>query len=489
MSQRNRPESGQALVELLKAKSRSRRANLRANSSPETVSFSKRNDLTPILEMVQRSPSDLMMPARNVRSFDIAHIREIARSIAELGFTDPVLIDESSEVLDGVVRVEAAKLLGMPHIPCLLARHLSSAQRRQLRLAVNRLQEKGSWDLGELRVVMQELIVENVSLEVAGFTLSEVDQIVLDDDPPLAEVGELEPAPDAKPVARLGDVFALGTHRLVCGDCRDLSVLRSAMQNDCARLILTDQPYNVPISGNVTMGNHREFAMASGEMSERDFSAFNSSWMAAALAHLADGGLFATFIDWRGYANVHAAAIRCGLSPLNLIVWGKNNAGMGSLYRSRHELLPLYKKGNAPHVNNVKLGKDGRWRSNLWEYHGASSAGSEARAGARSHPTVKPSNMLEDALLDLTNRGDVVLDPFLGSGSMLIAAERAGRVCRAVEIDPQYVDVAIRRWQTLTGRHAVLESTGQRLEELTADRSSIESSPHIGPSMKERHHD
>jgi DNA modification methylase len=183
--------------------------------------------------------------------------------------------------------------------------------------------------------------------------------------------------------------------------------------------------------------------------------------MQASLAFLTDGGLFATFIAWRGYAIVHAAAIQLGLVPLNLVVWGKTNAGMGSLYRSQHELLPLFKKGKAAHVNNIQLGKAGRWRSNLWQYPGASSMGSDARRGLNDHPTVKPTAMLEDALLDLTNRDDVVLDPFSGSGSTLIAAEKTGRRCRGVEIDPRYVDLTVRRWQNITGRDAVLGSTGQ----------------------------
>ena len=158
--------------------------------------------------------------------------------------------------------------------------------------------------------------------------------------------------------------------------------------------------------------------------------------------------------------TVSTAAVELGLAPLNLI-WAKTNAGMGSLYRSQHELLPLFKKGNAAHVNNVKLGKGGRWRSNLWTYPGASSLGSDARRGLRDHPTVKPTAMLEDALLDLTNRDDSVLDPFLGSGSMLIAAEKTGRRCRAVELDPLYVDVAVRRWQAHSKRDAVHAESGE----------------------------
>ena len=244
------------------------------------------------------------------------------------------------------------------------------------------------------------------------------------------------------------------------------------MEDDLpARLVLTDEPYNVKISGHVTGGNHREFAMASGEMSDAEFLAFNEAWMATVLPCLCNGGIFGTFIDWRGLPIVHLAAVTVGLAPSNLIVWAKTNAGMGSLYRSQHELLPLFKNGSASHVNNVALGKHGRWRSNVWTYPGASSLGSDARRGLEEHPTVKPTAMLEDALLDLTNRGDIVVDPFLGSGSTLIAADKTGRVCRGVELDPLYVDVIVRRYEAATGAPGLLVQTGETFEALAIRRA------------------
>jgi DNA modification methylase len=239
-----------------------------------------------------------------------------------------------------------------------------------------------------------------------------------------------------------------------------------------ARIILTDEPYNVRISGNVTRGDHREFPMASGEMTNEEFRTFNMRWTAAAVAHLCDGGVFSTFIDWRGYHVVHDVATALQLTPMNIIVWVKSNAGLGSLYRSQHELLPLYKKGAGSHVNNIELGRRGRWRSNVWHCAGASSLGSDARRGLKDHPTIKPVAILKDALMDLANRGDIVLDPFLGSGSTLIAAHRTGRVCRGVELDPLYVDLTIRRFETETRQTARLMATGESFAELTAKRAS-----------------
>jgi DNA modification methylase len=333
------------------------------------------------------------------------------------------------------------------------------------------LTEKGQWDLDALKIEFEELILLDAPIEITGFSPAEIDHVILGDAAEGLEQGPHEPDPAAA-VAMVGDIFQLGAHRVVCGDATDLAVLAQLMEGDApARLVLTDEPYNVKIAGNVTGGAHREFAMASGEMTDAEFLRFNEGWMAAVLPSLCDGGIFGTFIDWRGSQTVHSEAAKLGLAPLNLIVWAKSNAGMGSLYRSQHELLPLFKKGAASHVNNVELGRRGRWRSNVWSYPGASSLGSDARRGLRDHPTVKPTAMLEDALLDLTNRGDIVIDPFLGSGSTLIAADKTGRICRGVELDPLYVDVIARRYEAATRNPAVLIETGEAFDALAARRA------------------
>jgi DNA modification methylase len=458
------------VLEPLKAKSRQRRDQLARLSAPGAQAGVIRNDLLPKLQLVDRAPAEVSISARNVRGLDPAHIRETASAVSHLGFSVPILIDHDNNLVDGAVRLEAAKLLGLPRVPCIVVSHLSASERRLLRIAMNRLQEKGQWNLDSLRIEFQELILEDAPIEITGFSLPEIDQILLDDDVSAVDPGPLAPGPDAQPVARIGDHFILGRHEIICGDATDPHVLERLMHEDQAQLLLTDEPYNVKISGNVTRGAHREFVMASGEMSDREFHVFNDAWMAACRSHLRDGALFGTFIDWRGYPTVHAAATALGLSPVNLIVWVKTNAGMGSQYRSQHELLPLFKIGTAPHVNNVELGKHGRWRSNTWIYPGASSMGSDARRGLQDHPTVKPVAMLEDALLDMTNRDDIVLDPFLGSGSTLIAAERAGRCCRGLELDPSYVDVILRRYHEVTGGQGILRETGETVSELAERR-------------------
>jgi DNA modification methylase len=361
--------------------------------------------------------------------------------------------------------------LGLDRVPCVRIEHLNPGEQRVLRLPVNRLAEKGQWDLDALKIEFEELILLDAPMEITGFSPAEIDHVILGDATEGLEQGPLEPD-SATAVARIGDIFQLGPHRIICGDATDPAVLVRLLEGDAsARLVLTDEPYNVRIAGNVTGGRHREFAMASGEMTDAEFLAFNEAWMSAVLPCLCDGGVCGTFIDWRGLPTVHSAASKLGLVPLNLIVWVKTNGGMGSLYRSQHELLPLFKKGTAAHVNNVEFGKRGRWRSNVWTYPGASSLGSDARRGLKDHPTVKPTAMLEDALLDLTHRGDIVIDPFLGSGSTLIAANKTRRVCRGVELDPLYVDVIVRRYEAATGDPAVLVETGETFEPLALRRA------------------
>ena len=471
----------------IKARNRERRGASRRLAAAQAAPGSLRNDLLPPLELVGIRLDELKLSPRRLRKLDPAHVREVANSIARLGYSKPMLVGRDNVVIDGEIVVEAARLLGLDRLSCVRVGHLNDSEQRLLRLAVNRLAEKGEWDIEALRIEFNELILDDAPIEIAGFAPDEIDNVLSLDPDDSRERGPLAPETGADPVARLGDFFQLGPHCLACGDARDAAVLAGLMSvgaksrhgrramsirnRSLARIVLTDEPYNVPIAGNVTGGRHREFAMASGEMSESEYLAFNEAWMATALPYLANGGLLATFIDWRGYAIVDAAAANLGLAPINLVVWAKTNAGIGNLYRSQHELLPLFKKGDAPHINNVRLGKRGRWRSNVWTYPGASSLGSDARRGLAEHPTVKPTAMLEDALLDLTGCGDIVLDPFLGSGSTLIAAHRTGRVCRGVEIDPLYVDLIIRRFETETGENAVLTDTGETLKELAARRA------------------
>ena len=490
---RKMPLSGKSLRHALRAKSRHRREELSQLATGSATSHPIRNDLVPKLELVERVPGELGVPARNVRKIETAHVREIASRDQQFGLLRSGSDRRAERRSRRRLRVEAAKLLGLPHIPCIRANHLSTPERRLVRMALNRLGEKGSWDFDELKLELEELILENAPVEITGFSMTEVDQILIGEEPVSHRSRSAGTGAGCKARRAVGRSLYFGQAPHSLRRFYRPRALEILMSDDEARLILTDEPYNVPVVGHVTSGVHREFLMASGEMSDAEFRAFNAAWIGASLRHLRDGGLFGTFIDWRGYPAVIAAALQLGLAPLNLIVWAKTNAGMGSLYRSQHELVPLFKKGKASHVNNVELGKNGRWRSNVWTYPGASSMGSEARQGLRHHPTVKPVTILEDALLDMTERGDIVLDPFLGSGSTLVAAERTGRHCRGLELDPLYVDVILRRYEAVTGRPAVLERTGETYAELAMRRRRDAEDDPVPLSNAEtaagRHHD
>jgi DNA modification methylase len=456
----------------IKAKGRGQRKRL-AKAAQAAAAHCLRKDIMPPVQFVEVSIDELKAPTRKLRKDDLTRVKQIAKSMSDFQFYGVILIDKDNSIVDGHVRFEAAKLLGLRTLRCIRVDHLSDVELRLLRLAIGRLGETAQWDLDEIRIEFVELIRLGADIGTSGFSISEVGQIIIGDRAEGIEEGPLAPEGAAVAVAQSGDMFQVGPHRVNCGDATNPDVLSRLMVGVAlACLVLTDQPYNVKIAGNVTRGNHREFAMASGEMSGEGFLSFNLDWMRPATSYLRDGGIIATFIDWRGAATVANAAAELGLEPLNLVVWAKTNAGMGSLYRSGHELLPLFKKGDAPHVNNVQLGKHGRWRSNVWTYPGASAFGSDARQGLKDHPTVKPVAMLQDALIDLTNRGDIVLDPFLGSGSTLIAAEKMGRICHGVELDPLYVDVIIRRYAAVTGKSAVLVETGETFEALALRRSA-----------------
>jgi hypothetical protein len=295
----------------------------------------------------------------------------------------------------GIRGVEAAKLLGLSSVPCIRIDHLDETEQRLLRLAVNRLGEKGAWDLDELE--FEELTITDAPIEISGFGADEVEQLTEEG----REDGQaltIDVAPSlGSAVARLGDVFRLGPHCVICGDLTDPAVIRRLMGDDVARFVLTDAPFDVAIGRDVTGGEAEKSAEASGAdaMTDGVLLDTNWTWIETVPPYLVDGGLLGTFIDWRGLSIVHASATALGLTPLDLVVWAKANAGMGSLYASQHELLPLFKKGSAAHVNNLSIGKRGRQRTNLWTYPDVASPGSGAQKNDRDHRSEKPVAMLE----------------------------------------------------------------------------------------------
>jgi DNA modification methylase len=416
----------------------------------------------------------------NARTHTRKQIRQIAESIKRFGFNNAVLIDDKGEIIAGHGRLEAAKVLGLAEVPALRLSHLSETEKRAYILADNRLAEKAGWDREILAIELQGLNDLGFEVELTGFEIGEIDIILEDADEARREAsGPEDEVPDPLPgpaVSQHGDLWVLGKHRLACGDALDDAAYELLLGGERAEFVFTDPPYNVKVDGHVCgrgRVRHREFAMASGEMSPQAFTDFLKGAFRPLVAHTEDGSIHEICMDWRHMTEMMAAGGEVYSELKNLCVWSKTNAGMGSLYRSQHELIFVWKAGTGPHINSVELGRHGRNRSNVWRYPGISSMRAGRLEELAMHPTVKPVALVADAIKDCSRRNDIVLDPFVGSGTTVIAAERAGRRARGIEIDPAYVDVAIRRWQTYTGKAASLADTGQSFEEIEGERVAL----------------
>ena len=420
---------------------------------------------------------DLAPYANNARTHSKKQVRQIADSIRRFGFCNPVLIADDNTIIAGHGRVEAAKLIGMTEVPVRRLSHLSKDEVRAYILADNKLAENAGWDRDLLAIEMQGLIDLDFDIEGLGFSTVEIDLTIGDKQPSDSEVDSardrVEPVGQGPAVTRAGDLWLLGPHRLLCGDARSKLDVARLCDGKSATLLFTDLPYNVPIDGHVTgLGRvrHREFALASGEMDETAFTAFLTDSLEAAASQLTDGAIAYVCMDWRHMREVLAAGHAVFPDLKNLCVWNKTNGGMGSFYRSKHELVFVFKKGTAPHVNTFGLGDAGRYRTNVWDNPGISSLGASRDEELAMHPTVKPVALIADAIKDCSRRGDVILDVFGGSGSTLIAADQCGRFARLIEIDPLYCDTIIRRFERLTGEQARLAETGRTFADVTAER-------------------
>ncbi|MCV2866830.1 site-specific DNA-methyltransferase [Albidovulum sediminicola] len=436
-------------------------------ATPAPAGGGRRNDLLPGLT-IETWPVASLVGARNpVRKPSKKQVARACRSIQRLGFRVPPLVCADGEIIDGHARIEAARQLGLERVPCIVVKDLTPDQIRLLRLAVNRLQERGEWDEQALKLEFAYLLEFEPDLVVTGFEAPEIDRILVLDDggpeetDPLDEIGDL-PAPDASAVTRPGDTWQLGVHRVHCGNARSPEDLASLVDGRKVVAVFTDPPYNVRVNGHVRVGKGKfaEFAEASGEMSEAAYEDFLRITIGNTAKVVDPGGVLYLCIDWR-HAEVLMRVLReLGLELLNLCVWVKDRPGMGSLYRSQHELVLVAKKPGAPHRNNVQLGAHGRNRSTVWRYAGATGGRKAQEDDFSLHPTVKPVRLVRDTFLDVTAMDDVVLDPFLGSGTTALAAERARRACVGLEISPAYVDVAVGRWEEMTGLEAIHEATG-----------------------------
>src|SRR5436190_2784348 len=438
-----------------------------------------------LLNMVYRPIEELKLDPANPRLHGKKQIRQIANSIKTFGFNVPILTDRDDQVICGSGRLLACRELGWTEVPTLALDHLTPAQVRAFMITDNRLGENATWDDRLLAQQLKDLSLVGLdfNLEILGFEMGEIDLRIaaLDDMPdPADDPGNEVPEPSARPpLSKIGDLWLLGRHRVLCGNALDPAAFAALMGAERAAMVFTDPPYNVPIEGHASgLGaiHHRPFPMASGEMDRSEFTAFLGETCRNLVAFSVAGSIHFICMDWRHAEELLTAGRGVYGELKNLCVWVKDNGGMGSLYRSQHELVFVFKHGRDGHRNNVQLGRFGRNRSNVWRYPGANSFVRSDEEGNLSalHPTVKPVAMVADATLDCSARGEIVLDGFLGSGTTVIAAERTGRRCYGLELDPGYVDTAIRRWQALTGESARHAASGRSFDDLAGEAEATD---------------
>jgi DNA modification methylase len=429
-------------------------------------------------QITEMQVAKLRPSKRNARTHSKKQIEEIVNSIRRFGWTYPILADEQGNILCGVGRWLAAEKLGLAKAPVIVLSNLGDTEKRALALADNKIAANAGWDrtilaaeLGELADLLPQI---DLGIEITGFEAAEIDSLMGDLIDPEQNPADAIPEIEQIPISRTADLWLLGRHRLICGDaCSDADV-RALMGRERADMVFTDPPFNLCIATTVGRGKikHREFASASGEMSPPQFTQFLIDWMMLAARYSNVGALTFAFMDWRHLGEILAAGRQVYGELKQLIVWAKTNAGQGSHYRSQHELIFMFKNGNGQHQNNMQLGRYGRNRSNLWTYAGVNTFRTGRLDDLAVHPTVKPIALVADAMRDCSRRNDIILDPFMGSGTTILAAERVGRRGYGLEIDPLYVDVAIRRWQDFTKQDAVLKATGRTFEEVVASRTS-----------------
>jgi DNA modification methylase len=431
----------------------------------------------PQLAIEYLSVDSLKSAPHNSRTHTKKQKALIAESIRRFGMVTPVAIDADGQLIYGHARVEAARLAGLDQVPVVRLEHLSPNERRAYLLADNRLALEAGWNRELLALELQELQALDFDLPALGFSLPEIDGLYEDLD--MARTEGDDPLDDAVPeatdhvVTRSDDLWCLGKHRLIEGDARNTLIYDRLLSGETVDVVFADPPYNVRIENNVSgLGKvrHSDFAMASGEMCPDQFTEFLIDGFRPAAERMRDGSIAFVCMDWRHMSELQRAGLVVFDELKNVCIWNKRNAGMGTFYRSKYELVFVFKKGDAPHVNTFGLGGEGRHRSNVWDYAGVSGISESGRDELAMHPTVKPVAMIVDALKDVSGRGAVVLDNFGGSGSTLIAAEKCGRRARLIEFEPRYCDTIVRRWQQYTGKQATLADTGATFEEVEEER-------------------
>lgn len=429
-----------------------------------------------VIDIIYLAVAKLVLYEYNARQHTQKQIRQLANWIKQVGFINPIIVDRNNIVVAGHARLRAALLLDLKTVPCIRVDDLSDDEVRAYRLADNKLAEIATWDDPLLRCELEVLSKMDLEfdIECTGFELPEIEGILHIEENSNSSEENVIPTVPNQPISQIGDIYRLGDHKVACGDMRDAELTRRVMSQLSASVVVTDPPYNVSITDHARSNGkhqHTDFLMAVGEMTDEEYVQFLLVVFTLLKRFSRRGALFYIFIDWRHLPDLFQATHDLFAEMINLCVWNKSNGGMGSFYRSKHELIGVFKHGKAPHINNVQLGKYGRDRTNVWDYPGLSSFSKDRDAELARHPTPKPIALIKDILLDASHRGNVVLDGFLGAGSTLMACEQVHRCCVGIELDPKYVDVTLKRWMDYTGEEPIHIDSGLTFTELAQKRS------------------
>jgi DNA modification methylase len=435
--------------------------------------------------VVWRAVSELKEFPGNPRRHPERQIAALMKSIRRV-WTNPILVDEKGTILAGHGRCEAAKRLCMTRVPTVTVSGLSNSDKRAVVIADNRLPEQAVWDFDLLRGHFQDLINLDFDVELTGFSTGEIDLLMdgaQQQSPPADLADDLTGLASKGPaISRLGDVWKLGRHSLACGDAQRRETYEQLLGGERAEMMVTDPPYNIRISGHATgrgKVRRRESAAGSGEMPPAALRGLLYQFVSCAISCSCDGAIHYIFIDWSHLPEFLDTALSLYSEWKNLLVWNKSNAGQDSFYRAKHELIAVFKSGVGSHINNLRPDGQGRCRTNVLDYPSVKSLDPARRGDLEQHPTVKPIALIADLIRDCSRRNGVILDPFGGSGTTILAAERTGRIARVIELDPLCVDVSVRRWQKITGLAARQTKTGLTFAEMEAQRAT--SAPHVIP--------
>ena len=405
----------------------------------------------------------------NARKHSKRQVSRLAIAISQVGFKVPLIVDGKNMILAGHGRWLAAQELKLEQVPVIRVGFASDDMKRAFALADNRLAELSEWDEEALQRELNALFDADVDLGLTGFSTADLDIVLVDEPDPKVEAVEL-PDPGGDAVTRPGDLWIIGPHRLICGDARDARIWEQLLGGRLIVLLFGDLPYNLKIDGFVSGSgrhHHREFAYASGEMSVSEFIAFLRAIFRNCVRFAQPGSIHYHCMDYRHIREILDASEGIYDELKQLIVWDKGSGAQGTFYRNQHELVFVFKSGRARHINNFGLK---RYRTNVVKYAGSNGFRKGREADLAAHSTVKPTALVADFLLDCSNRGDLVLDPTVGSGTTLIAAHRTGRIGAAIEIDPLYVDTALRRLIAFSGLTGILDGDGRSFDEIAAER-------------------